>query len=232
MLMVITVVSVLIALAMSAVAWRATRAERERSEARIEALARDIHDDIRFRAVDAAPAGSEMFAVAAQSAPSGSRWGLAIAVGAFVVASFAALLVVFGGEGPGTRVALASTSPRPSGLQPTPQPVAAQAPAELPLELLALAHERDGNQLTVRGVVRNPASSTEMDRLTAVVVLLNRDGDVITTARAVVASPALLPGGESTFTITVPDAGDIGRYRVSFRTGERVIPHVDRRTGP
>jgi len=72
----------------------------------------------------------------------------------------------------------------------------------------------------------------EMDRLTAVVALFNQDGNVVSTTRTAVASPALIPGGESTFSVTVPDAQDVARYRVSFRSDERVIAHVDRRTAP
>mgnify|MGYP001025074949 CR=1 FL=1 len=46
---------------------------------------------------------------------------------------------------------------------------------------------------------------------------------------AAVDSTMLGPGGETTFTVTVPAASQIGRYRVSFRTEDRVIPHIDRR---
>jgi hypothetical protein len=68
-----------------------------------------------------------------------------------------------------------------------------------------------------------------VDRLTAVVLVFNRDGGFLASGRAVVESPALEPGGESTFVVTVRDAGDVARYRVSFRTDDRVVPHVDRR---
>jgi len=44
-----------------------------------------------------------------------------------------------------------------------------------------------------------------------------------------VESPALVPGGESRFIVSVPSAADVGRYRVSFRTDDRVVAHVDRR---
>ena len=37
-------------------------------------------------------------------------------------------------------------------------------------------------------------------------------------------------GGESPFVVTVPGAADVGRYRVSFRTDDRVVPHIDRRS--
>ena len=42
-------------------------------------------------------------------------------------------------------------------------------------------------------------------------------------------TPPRGPGGESRFVVSVPSAADVGRYRVSFRTDDRVVPHVDRR---
>ena len=33
----------------------------------------------------------------------------------------------------------------------------------------------------------------------------------------------------ATFTLNVPDPGSIARYRVSFRAGTELVPHVDRR---
>src|SRR5262249_18066157 len=163
-----------------------------------------------------------LFATATAPAESGSRWGVALAAGAFVVASIAAAVIVFGGESPSAAIAV-----------PRVQTALAQEaahPAAVPLELVALRYERDGNQLTIRGVVRNPASGTPMERLTAVVFLFDRDGGFLTSGRAAVASPSLIPGGESTFVVTIPSAGDVGRYRVSFRSDERVVAHVDKRS--
>jgi hypothetical protein len=68
-----------------------------------------------------------------------------------------------------------------------------------------------------------------MDRLVAVVFLFDRDGGFITSGRAALESSALIPGGESTFVVTVPATAEVGRYRVSFRADDRVISHVDRR---
>jgi hypothetical protein len=107
--------------------------------------------------------------------------------------------------------------------------VATAEAAALPLELVALGHERAGDQLTVRGVVRNPASGAAMDRLTAVVLLFTPDGGFLASGRAVVEPPALSPGGESTFAVTMPRAGEVGRYRVSFRADDKLIAHLDRR---
>jgi hypothetical protein len=232
MLIILTAASMLLALIMSVVAWRTSRAERRRSEARIESLARDIHqppvvDELPLRPgpgpVEPARSAGDLFAATSQPVASGSRWGLALAVGAFVVASAAAMIVVFGGDAPGTRIAIASGSEQ----APAPQPRRLG-----PLELIALSQERDGNQLTVRGIVRNPAAGTEMDRLTAVVVLFNQDGNAVATNRTPVASAALIPGGESTFAVTIADAADVARYRVSFRSDEHVVPHVDKRIAP
>jgi hypothetical protein len=149
-----------------------------------------------------------------------------IGAGAFVLGTAIALaIVVSGGSSSVTRQA----SPPTPAKGVSPEGPAAAAPAPVPLELVALGHERDGDRLTVRGVVRNPASGAARDRVTAVVFLFNRDGGFLASGRATVESPTLPPGGESTFVVTIPGASDVGRYRVSFRTDDRILPHVDRR---
>jgi hypothetical protein len=52
---------------------------------------------------------------------------------------------------------------------------------------------------------------------------------LLTSGHAAIDGPALEPGAESTFAVTLPATGDVGRYRVSFRTGDRLMSHVDRR---
>jgi hypothetical protein len=99
----------------------------------------------------------------------------------------------------------------------------------VPLELVALGHERDGDQLTVHGVVRNPSTGTAFDQLTAVVFVVAPDGEYLATGRSAVEAAALQPGREATFAVTVAGAGEVGRYRVSFRIGDRLVPHLDRR---
>jgi hypothetical protein len=76
-------------------------------------------------------------------------------------------------------------------------------------------------------VLRNPASGKELGQLTAVVLLFNHDGGFVASGRAAVQAPKLDPGGETTFVITIPGVADVGRYRVSFRIEDRVVPHVD-----
>jgi hypothetical protein len=218
----LTLVSLLVAIVMTAVALRMSAEERRRSSGRVAALAADIHDgdfDLRADAPDSdgtAPVG-DLFTVA-QPAQSGTRFATVIACGVIVVGTLATAALLLSSGSEAAKGTAAESRTTPAG---TPNPV--------PLELLALGHDRTGDELTVRGVIRNPSSGVAVDRLTAVVFLFNRDGSFLTTGRATVESPALVPGGESRFVVTVPSAADVGRYRVSFRTDDRVVPHVDRR---
>jgi hypothetical protein len=218
----LTLVSLLVAIVMTAVALRMSAEERRRSSGRVATLAADIHDgdfDLRADAPHSdgtSPVG-ELFTVA-QPAQSGTRFATVIACGVIVVGTLATATLLLSSGSQTAKAAAAESRTTPAG---TPNPV--------PLELLALGHDRTGDELTVRGVIRNPSSGLAVDRLTAVVFLFNRDGSFLTTGRATVESPALVPGGESRFVVTVPSAADVGRYRVSFRTDDRVVPHVDRR---
>ena len=224
MLLLVTVISIALASVMGLVAWRIAGEERRRSEARIAALAAEIHGvpsgpsriDLDFTPGAAASSASDMFAAASQ-VQEGRRWPAVVAAGVFVVATAGALVIVLSGGSNGTTHA-------------SNQPVPAATPAAaLPLELVALGHERDGDRLVVRGVVRNPASGAAIDRLTAVVFLFNREGGFLTSGRVMIDPSTLRPGGESIFVVTVPGAGEVGRYRVSFRSDDRIVPHVDRR---
>jgi flagellar basal body-associated protein FliL len=230
-LVLVTLISLVLAVTMTVIAWRVSQEEERRSAARVAALAADIHDpggvrrepvvperDLLLRPAAAAAAG-EMF-VAASESKSGGRLAVVVLVGAIVFGSAAAVAVVFGrgATGAGRHSAAAAIEPA----RPNP-------PAPVPLELVALGHERDGDQLTVRGIVRNPRTGTAINGLTAVVFLFAADGGFSGSGRAAVGSAALGPGNESTFVVTVPGARDVARYRVSFRTDDRVVPHVDRR---
>ena len=258
-LILVTLVSLTLAAVMTTLAWRLAREQRRRSDARVSALAEQIHsargpredsesapaarhDDRRGaiasgggapRAViddlplQNAPTGpiimnGDLFG-AAQPAPAKSRFAAIVAVGVIVVGSAVATVLVLTKSmesGPGRTPQIAGA--------PAAAPAAAPAPAA-PLELVALTHEREGDRLTVRGVVRNPASGAGVAHLTAVVFLFNRDGGFVASGRAGVDAPELAPGTEAPFAVTISGAGDVGRYRVSFRTDDRVVPHVDRR---
>jgi hypothetical protein len=245
-LIVVTLLSLALAATMSIVAWRAVRSERRRSEARVTALAADIHirDDIQGR--DTSPAGAAMRALEGDlplatistrsmfapdhPTPTRSRLAVVIALGVLGVGASAALAVVLGGAGRSNGVELRSDA---AAQQARPAENATPENATVttaPLELVALGHERDADSLTVRGVLRNPASGKELGPLTAVVLLFNHDGAFVASGRAAVQAPTLEPGGETTFVITIPGVADVGRYRVSFRIEDRVVPHVDLRS--
>ena len=227
-LIITTILSVTLAAIMSVVAWRLTREERRRSEARVAALAVEIHGD----APVAVATSSDLFAAPQPGASSGSRLAAVIALGVFVAGSGAALAVVLssgsrGGVGSGLPVRRSfseggSRTPRTEATSRTLR-------TDAPLELVALGHERNADRLTVRGVVRNPPSGHDADRLTAVVFLFNRDGGVLASGRAALDAATLTPGAQSPFVVTVPGAADVDHYRVSLRIGEGVVPHVDRR---
>jgi hypothetical protein len=99
-----------------------------------------------------------------------------------------------------------------------------------PLELVSLAHNRDAKMLTITGMVRNPATGPKLEGLTAVVTLLDTAGTLVSTKDVPLDYRALGPGEEAPFKISIPDPGAIARYRVSFRAGTDVVPHVDRRS--
>jgi hypothetical protein len=233
-LLVVTIASLIVATVMSVVAWQIAREERRRSRARIEKLAQEIEGAQqvpRIRAVAGSattgtlrsvinpeiPAAGNLF----QNAPpeSGSRHAIRFAIGALIVASVIALVVVMSSGSP-----TAPLQPRQSGAslqgQASPSPIA----------LVALGHERTATGLIVRGVVRNPQpAGSKVGPITAVVFLFNREGGFLGSGRATLEPPVLVPGGESTFSVGVPTTSEVERYRVSFRVGDQMVPHVDRR---
>jgi hypothetical protein len=116
------------------------------------------------------------------------------------------------------------------GPEPSSEPGAASPRTSAPLELISMRHTREGETLTVSGLVRNPRAGADATRVTAVILTFNRAGAFVSSARAPLDFTTLEPGGESPFVVTVPAAGDVGRYRVSFRTEAGVVRHIDRRS--
>jgi hypothetical protein len=99
-----------------------------------------------------------------------------------------------------------------------------------PLQLVALGHTREANSITISGTVRNPPSGHKLEGLTAVVSLLDKTGALVSTKDVPLDYRALGPGEEAPFRLSVPDPAAVARYRVSFRAGTEVVPHVDRRS--
>ena len=101
-----------------------------------------------------------------------------------------------------------------------------------PLELVSLSHARQNEKLSVSGLVRNPASGKPVERLSAVVFLFDRMGTFVTSSRAHVDFLRLAAGDESPFVVSIDAPATVARYRVSFRTDDGVVPHIDRRGDP
>ena len=93
-----------------------------------------------------------------------------------------------------------------------------------------MRYERKGTTLTVSGLVKNPASGVKVNGLTAVVFAFNSNGAFIASGRAPLDFSALAPGDESPFIVNVPNVTDVARYRVTFRSGDTVVRHIDRRS--
>jgi hypothetical protein len=98
-----------------------------------------------------------------------------------------------------------------------------------PLELVSLSHARQNDRLAVSGLVRNPVSGAPVEKLSAVVFLFDRMGSFVTSARAHVDFLKLGAGDESPFVVSIDAPATVSRYRVSFRTDDGVVPHIDRR---
>jgi hypothetical protein len=98
-----------------------------------------------------------------------------------------------------------------------------------PLELVSLRHDRKNEKLAVSGLVRNPLAGKPVERLSAVVFLFDGKGTFVTSAKADVDFLKLGAGDESPFVVSLDAPASVARYRVSFRTDEGVMPHIDRR---
>ena len=177
--------------------------------------------DLPLRPAEPVRGGANLFAHDQPSAP-GRRFAfMAVVVLAVGSVLFAAAAYRRGGESKPAPVRAAQPATGDNRIEAAAQPT--------PLELVALGHERDGDRLVVRGVIRSVAGGSAPDRLTAVVFAFNADGGFVTSARAPLDAGALRSAGETAFAVSVPDSAAARRYRVSFRSGDRIVPHVDRR---
>lgn len=258
LLLTITVISLIAAGVASVIAWRGTQEEKRRAEARVAALAAAAGvpaiapgADAQARAesrpvpgvspwrgpgVAAAPSvtgdvvaigtprpAEAETATAAVSVPTGflgaetpagesnrhQRW---------LMAAAAVVAVLLGG------FVLARVGTQTRAAEQARQDSA-------PLELLSLRHEREGANLSVAGLVRNPPSASVVDRLTAVVFLFDQQGQFVTSAHAPIDFLKLTAGDESPFVVKLAAPQTVTRYRVSFRTDDGTRAHVDRRPG-
>lgn len=234
MLLLVTFIAVAVAIVATAYAWRIANAERQRSEARVAALAAAIDDDgpaavfarSELRPAEeaglhadrtedglyegAAPIG--MFERAPRSGLQG-RPLLKLGVG-FTMAVLVIVLIAMSGD----RERASADGPRP----------AAQAQARHELELLSMRHARTGDALRVTGLVRNGGAATSSS-IMAVVFVFDREGGFVASGRAPLEFSDIARGDQSPFQVTIPEVKDVGKYTVSFRTQAGIVPHVDLR---
>jgi hypothetical protein len=236
----ITVVSLGIALVMSVTAWRLMRDEKRRSAARIAALSAAASTDAQVSQFPELPlvepkgeritrapwkpatpivpelqpepavihATGFLGAASVERDNGGRQRGLAIA--AFVLFAMLSGGLVWMMSGPEGTSAVA-------------------VGPNAPLELVSLSHARQNEKLAVSGLVRNPVSGKAVERLSAVVFLFDRMGTFVTSSRAHVDFLKLGAGDESPFVVSIDAPATVSRYRVSFRTDDGVVPHIDRR---
>ena len=211
-LAIIAMLSLIVAAIMTVVAWTMVREERRRSAARVAVLTAAIHDHDDLLIQPRSGAGHDALP-AEPTTRSRQRLAAAGVVALLAVGAVTGLVLL--AEGSRGRASTISAHVAP--------------PAIVPLELIALEQDRDESRLVVRGIVRNPGSAAKLNGLTVVVLVFSGDGGFIGSGRAPVATTSLAAGAEAPFVVTLPDADSVDRYRVSFRTDDRIVPHIDRR---
>ena len=213
-LLVLSILSLVAAVLFALFAWSIVRDDRQRSAARVAALGATALTDETTAVVipDGTDAAGRPFMVRDSRGVVAGHPLVKVAVGA----AMSVALVVFIAMSGGHRDADRSAS------------LPALAQQDGALELLSMRYERDGDTLSVTGLVRNGGTTAAKD-LTAVVFTFDRAGNFVASGRAPLEFVTLAPGDESPFKVTIPNVSEIGRYRVSFRTEAGVVRHVDRR---
>src|SRR4051812_20057698 len=252
-LVMVTLLSLGMAGALSVIVWRMLRDDRQRSDARVAALAtlaarpepaplhgaplpgprvaarRPVDLDLPIRDVP-------MRAAASASAPATgdlfverreeeSPWrNRAVVMAALALVIASAVLFTLAANG---RVA-----PRPSPRSvPTAAAPAAPAPAaQAELELVSLHDTRNPGSLSISGMVHNPRGGGLLSRVTVTAYAFDENGGFLASGRALLDVTSLAAGDESPFVVSVPVTDKVARYRIGFRGEDgRVIAHVDKR---
>jgi len=236
-LVTVTVLSMTMAAALSAIVWRMLRLERQRSNALVASLAAvalrperpaRVGEDLLLvpQAAGGAPArdpggmsAAGMFVARERESPWRARFLVMTAL-ALVIAS--AVLFSLAARAPKARVARGAATANVTQ--------AAGTPSGAELELMALHDSRQTGSLTITGLVQNPRTGTQLSRVAVTAYTFDDKGSFLASGRAPLDVTALAPGDESPFTVTVPVTDNVARYRIGFRdeTG-RVIAHIDRR---
>ncbi|MEO6235496.1 MAG: hypothetical protein ABIQ52_00765 [Vicinamibacterales bacterium] len=247
-LVTVTLLSMGMAAALSVIVWRMLRVERQRSDARVNALVAlsgrapenpavrtplpgRVQDFARPTAAAGARLGIEELPL--QPAPvstgtmfvepeSASPWGHRFAVMAGLALVLATAILV-------TLTVTGRSSQRPAARAATataPQPGVSSAG----LELLSLRDTREPGSLTITGLVQNPLGGGSLTRVTVTAYAFDDKGLFLASGRASIDVASLAPGDQSPFVVSIPATETVARYRIGFRGEDgRVIAHIDKR---
>jgi len=242
-LVVITLGSLAMTIALALLLVRLMRAERRRSNARV-ALLRDLADDAARQQADrvnpemdwdrgdlvadeiddfdpADSIGSRPSADLFVRPQARSAWPRRILV--------AATIALVAGLG-AFSLRTTSSNVMPGVVARNTQQTAATQTTGL-LELVSLKQTQDGGALTITGLVQNPRDGAVLSKVRATALAFGADGSFLASGGAPLDFTVLRPGDESGFVISVAVTSPVTRYRVGFRSEDgHVIGHVDRRT--
>jgi hypothetical protein len=242
-LIVITLGSLAMTIALALLLARLVRAERQRSDARV-AMLRDLADDTareqaeRMNPADDWDRGELVTDDIADYDPAdriGSRPSADLFVRPQARSAWpkrilvAATIALVAGLGAFT-LRTTSTSGVPGFVAGgTQQTASTQTPGLL--ELVSLKQTQDAGALTITGLVQNPRDGAVLSKVRATALAFGADGSFLASGGAPLDFTMLRPGDESGFVISVPVTSPVARYRVGFRSEDgHVIGHVDRRT--
>ena len=211
-----TIISLAMTMAMAIVTSRLLREERRRAEAQVAELMTELEHALqarpRFAASPAAPPQTARPAADLRATGGGRPWQSSLRPKILAAGAVVLLLAI---------VSFSWVERRP-----------AAAPAAVdarPVELLSLDHTRNGDYLSISGTVRNPSDGTQRDQLSVTATLFDEDGEIVGAGQTPLPVAALAPDSETPFTISLPDADRVDRYRISFSQDQKNVPHVDRR---
>src|SRR3954451_4641630 len=235
LLIVLTSLLVAVVVALSVVLARLMREDRQRSDARVAALAMMAADATPYAEPEPEPAAATRERI--ETAPRTGRVNEHSILEPFPDFDLRptdsdaapALFAEHGGQSPWGRrfavigtlsavlaaVLLAATfGGRHHGAPAAGSASATETSNAVPLELLELQYARESQRLTISGVVRNPPGAAPRSHLVATAIVFGADGSFLTSSRTPVDLPTLGPGQESKFTVAIPLNGEVSRYRI------------------
>jgi len=244
----VTIVSLILTIALSALVIKLLREERRRGAARAAALAqmadseaavsgldgRDDLDnldgdfdmepaDVALDHFDRVPSSTAPDLFAATEQRSANPWSGRLAIVAvltIVILAVGAAIRWRMPAAPGTGAASTAATSATSGTGQTGL-----------LELLSLKDSQQANTLTITGLVQNPRDGVQLSKVAATAFLFSADGTFLASGRSPLDFTTLRPGDESGFVINIPVSLPVARYRIGFRDEDgRIIGHVDRRS--